>query len=125
MPKVNISLMRETLEYVTANPEALDQANWGVRGSCGTTHCFAGWTVVREGYAPLWKDSAWRYEQMVMEYCLRPAGVPIRVMDAARELLGLTQKQAYHMFTECGDLDALWQAAKSFTDGAITGPRGG
>lgn len=41
--------MRRTLAHIQANLGLWDQNKWVGRTDCGTTYCFAGWTVVLEG----------------------------------------------------------------------------
>lgn len=39
-------LAKAVAEYITAHPEEWDQGQWGIETDCGTTACFAGWTLI-------------------------------------------------------------------------------
>lgn len=42
-----VLLRRAVHEQISIHPETHDQSNW--HSSCGTTHCVAGWAVVKSG----------------------------------------------------------------------------
>lgn len=44
MSTPNVTLLKQTLEHIKANPETWEQGLW-----CGTSQCFAGWAVTLAG----------------------------------------------------------------------------
>lgn len=47
----NVELMERVLEHIEADPAHWDQQVWAtVDTICGTSHCFAGWTVGLAGH---------------------------------------------------------------------------
>ncbi len=44
-----IKNIHQTIYNAASAPKALDMATWHADGYCGTTHCRAGWTVVKAG----------------------------------------------------------------------------
>lgn len=113
---INTDLMRETFAYIEAHPEEHNQDHWVDDEDpdfCGTTRCFAGTAI------HLSEDYVIRSERNVGGWtnfwCETKAGQRENFSAAGRDLLGLTDEQAEHMFMTCGDLDDLYEAAKEFT----------
>lgn len=126
---INISLMRKVLEHITAHPEQVNQETWGTRQEgtgrgCGTTHCFAGWTVVLSHHRPLWMESESDDHGLFhMDYVRLRDSYEVRAVGAvAAAELGLTEMEADVMFNECETITSLWEMAEHFTDGKIAVP---
>ncbi len=84
--EINEPLIRDVLAYIEMHPEQWNQNSWWLRGMCGTTGCFAGWTVVL-GH-PAWgleRADEFHASRMDVEY-------------RAARLLGLTAAQAARIF---------------------------
>lgn len=75
--ELNVPLLMRTLLAVHTWPERWDQSTFFDETSCGTTMCFAGWTLVLEGFGEDYDGS----------YAFK-----------AQELLGLTDDEREHVF---------------------------
>lgn len=53
----NVEKLEAVLDHIRDHREQHNQAEWGTKGSCGTTFCFAGTTVVLAGYQLEWIDA--------------------------------------------------------------------
>lgn len=134
MTPTQVDRLRRELEFVTNHPERWDQGVWvrppdealteaepGVDWSCGSTACLAGWTALHADYRP------------TVCGCLLPPDVSpntpphdlpvdLSAHAVARDLLGLTDRQASWLFDGNNNLRDLWEYASAFTDGAIVVP---
>jgi hypothetical protein len=97
MPELNEKLIACVLRHIEANPDEYDQNTWCSlrdkeqdRSYCGTTACFAGWTVL------LSKD--------VSEWAA-PRQYAIRI--EAQQLLGLTDYEAASLFAGVNNDDPV------------------
>lgn len=108
-PRPNATLAYEILDLIKANPGHLDMNDWvksrrrevitlATVTECGTTACFAGWTVLAAGDA---LDVYW--SRAFSRSGLRPGHRMIS--DRAQELLGLTDEDARDLFLETDDAD--------------------
>lgn len=88
MTQPNVALLRKTLEHIEAHPDEWDQKWWAARTKCGTTFCFAGWTVALGSST----EVAWQYGYAV---CTATGEL---ISDVARDLLGLDDNQADRLF---------------------------
>lgn len=106
----NAALAYEILDLIKANPEHLNMSNWAIssrRGvitlatvtECGTTACFAGWTVLVAGEAI---DMDW-LRLVDWSGALSQRGGSIS--DRARDLLGLSDEDAHDLFLGTDDAD--------------------
>lgn len=86
LPK-NAKLAYRVLDYVTANPELLDQWSWW--GELGTA-CFAGWTLL------LTEPEVWEPVRAVQSCWNRKLRVTVEERAAA--LLGLDELEAIRLF---------------------------
>lgn len=100
---INWALVEETLDWLEAHPDEWDQRYWMSDSDkgCGTTYCFAGAACKLSGvevtsrYYPLMGFTEY--------YPVKENGLIGHFGDVAKELLGLTHKQAnlifhnYHM----------------------------
>lgn len=124
---INVDLLRQTLEYITAHPEEWDQEQWAIKDSCGTAYCAAGTTVVlHDGKDAINWDSAHRRNygsRLSTDEAIRPDGEWIGIRDRAQELLGLNHFQADRLFDASNTLYDLWAIAESMTDGVIEIPQ--
>ena len=100
---INTERLQGTLDFITNNPGRHSQGIWfrGQATECGSTGCFAGWSVALYGPAEGWVQdspesprdfgpSYWRHEK-AMERAMH-------VGEVAIDLLGLTQDQADVLF---------------------------
>lgn len=127
--EIDVARLRKVLEHVTAHPREWQQANWAVKGPCGTAYCVAGHAVAMFTNATFeWSenDTPLAFQDPDMVYRASAVRLPngsIRQIKAvARELLGLTKTQATTLFWKYNDLHDLWHHATMFTRGAIEIP---
>jgi hypothetical protein len=106
------------LDHIEKNPDMHDQGRWiypgrhfpvslsvqDMRPECGTTACYAGWTVLLDG--------------LTLDGSLVPALEYDHLSSVAADLLGLTQQEAMDLFHNATTLDEVRTAV---TD--IFGPR--
>lgn len=90
-PIPNVDKLYAVLDAIEANPEQWDQAHWSRATECGTSMCFAGWTVHLEGI------------KLAVEVdgdnsrCSRTAeDKDISIL--ASSILGLTSEEEYQLF---------------------------
>lgn len=97
----NAVLAYEVLDLIKANPEHLDMNDWAKSShrtvitlatvtECGTTACFAGWTVLAAG------DTI----DACRSWVVSPEGHWSVISDRARDLLGLDDETACDLFME-------------------------
>jgi hypothetical protein len=85
------------MDFIDKNPDRHYQGVWGLKNQCGTTACFAGWTVLMNGGSI---QSA--------NIFLDKDGKPIdSVGRYAAEILGLNDRDLDTMFLRALDRDDL------------------
>lgn len=124
--KVNVPLLRKTLEHITEHPEEWDQCSWATRSNCRTACCLAGTAVVLAGHKIDWHDVCCGSEEFAAHVVtddplLRETDEVAIPMVAAREL-NLPLGPAHRLFFPHNSLADLWALAKDYTDGAIEMP---
>jgi hypothetical protein len=104
----NAAKLEAVLDHIRMNPKEHDQSQWAEKTPCGTTMCFAGHTVVREGYRLEWRMTPPREgtNPNTAAYCKEPDGRFELISVAATKILDLTYSQA----------TALFSVAKTFDD---------
>lgn len=110
-PKLNVALLKQIVKHLREEPKRYNQSNWGKRvevtepgaPACGTQGCIAGWATLLSVPQELWTN-------------LFAGGVfyPLAVEDGggwlrdlhksaasnvAQRLLGLTDEEAYGLFS--------------------------
>ena len=75
----NAALAYRVLDHIEAHPSEWYQGYWYKENSCGTTACFAGWTVLLSG------QGVEADEEHGDAYCVADG---VHVADGAAELLG-------------------------------------
>jgi hypothetical protein len=85
------------------------QGDWVQVTGCGTTACFAGWSVVLDGWMPVMHVGESQDEDVLLsaEWCERE-GLERSIPDLAEELLGLESYQAVQLFYDCYSLEELY-----------------
>jgi hypothetical protein len=46
----NVDLLYKVLDHIRENRDQHDQSSWARKTDCGSSFCFAGWTVQLSGY---------------------------------------------------------------------------
>lgn len=122
--KVNVPLLRKTLEHITEHPEEWDQVVWARKTRCGTACCVAGTAVLIAGHEINWDDHAHAilnpdasraYRTMTGEW----------IEEVAKRELGLSAGQAASLFLATNSLETLWDLAGYYSDGEIETPVNG
>lgn len=101
------------IAQLKARPEVHYQQQWfhylGIKPptvtaklDCGTGCCIAGAAVARAGAQPEWINSG--SNEWFAEYCTLPDGSTREILQYARELLGLSNKQAGNLFYAFNDM---------------------
>jgi hypothetical protein len=103
MTPIDEALLRKTMEHISAEPESWNQRVWRSVDSCGTVACLAGWTATLAGGQ--WIRSALSAEDedaaaMTFDGYVLPK-------DRAQRLLGLTELEAYALFSASNSWDDL------------------
>lgn len=112
---INVPLLRKTLEYISDHPEEHNQSCWAERGlntPCGTAFCAAGHAVQFAGHQIDWEGD--EYADTVM------GGGTIE--QVAAQELGLSGRQANHLFHFASGQRDLWRMASEITGGEIEIP---
>ena len=101
----DLPLLRKVIDHITAHPEQHDQKFWLKTTECGTVACVAGWTCLLNGDEPDERVAYGNHTASVI-----PADAPnpdarsiaysSSVPERAKELLGLTPKEADALFDE-------------------------
>ena len=103
----NYPLLRKTLEHIEQHPEEHEQDVWGKQTPCGTSFCFAGHALniggakLSWGEKPNWWDLCHPDKAYIpdMDGAILPGQTDILdPHSAARELLGLSEAEASHLF---------------------------
>lgn len=144
----NIDLLLDTLDFVTQNRDKWDQAEWGSKRACGTSHCYGGWALARSGarfaqyesevapgelitdYSYVLADSLSSevLKSLVDEYGWDEAdeGGQVDTATAAEALLGLMDWNASNIFTASNSFAMLtqevWHVASANSQRVYTGP---
>lgn len=95
MPRVNIQLLDEVLDYIIDHPDEWDQGSWfdnSAKSACGTTACFAGHALKMTGHEIVMK----RDEDGDWDSYLD--GEPSGWETKGAEELGLTPDESYRLF---------------------------
>lgn len=119
--------MRRVLAHIEDNPDLWDQNNWVAETVCGTSYCYAGWTVVLEGIPiqigrgglayvdrrTLSQPWLGRLDALGLDY-LHGDNQSVAVSDVAALILGLYEdgrsSEKWGLFGACLTLDDLRQA---------------
>lgn len=130
----NVEKLEQVLDYIKTHPGKHDQANWAVKGACGTTLCFAGTAVMLAGYEMYWAGRGiLSWDCGSTSLCKVPEGHPLSVrmpkdLDAARPLvagipsvaqreLELTDDEREALFIDAANLDHLEAMVKNIANG--------
>lgn len=98
----NVPLLEEVMHHIKDHPETHDQSTYLSQNDCGTAGCFAGWAWLLSGQEYFKIDSA------------RDA---LRVFDGAREVLGLTDREATALFSPGNNRSVLELMVKDLANG--------
>ena len=142
----DIDRLRQTLDYIKANPQNWDQSAWaalvtpttrdadgdlvvcpfpdegnGQQTICGTAYCFAGHVTLNAGYRPIFnKEQA----EIVGDQARTTAwqarnnfGEVVAIDSFAREWLDLTYEEARHLFQGQNTLDVLEHMINNLASG--------
>lgn len=99
---MNKELLRKILNQVEETPEQWLQSSWGLKTSCGTTFCIAGWACVLSGYEPIPPSNP---STRLIEY-VQKEGEIFHIQDIAGRLLHLNDDQQEELFYETDEDDA-------------------
>lgn len=91
-PRFNEPLAREVLAKIAEDADHWNQFHWV--SACGTSFCFAGWTLVLSGYTPVAVNDEYFSSRMVA-----PDGQHVNVGDEAERLLGLNEYDGEDLFS--------------------------
>lgn len=108
----NTELLQRTLAQIEAHPEQWDQRNFASQVNCGTSYCFAGWSIALDHPTAAFlfedahpKQSVDRFADRVS---LDPYAPDVRwISTVAQELLGLSGDTAEILFAAGNTLDEL------------------
>lgn len=117
--EINVPLLRKLLEHITAHPDEWDQQTWGresQQSACGTALCVAGHAAHSLGHPLVW-DKAANY----VAHCLVDGEVR-SIPSVATHALGLSNRDAAHLFSGGNTLADLWRLANEMTNGEIEIP---
>jgi hypothetical protein len=89
MPRANLDLLDETLDYIETHQDEWDQSSWASRTECGTTCCFAGTVAVLTGHELRWDERNHSTYHVTSGHSIE---------QVAREALGLTNIEADRLF---------------------------
>lgn len=82
--RINVPLLRKTMEHIEQHPEEWDQSFW--MSECGTKACFAGWACVFSGV------------EVVYSWARCTTADGDSAGAAAQDALGLTFEDADQLF---------------------------
>lgn len=116
--RVNLTLLRDALDRIEAEPQHWNQHAWAARTTCGTTYCLAGWTCVLAGHHIDWDNAIYAddAEDAPMEAITLTNGWLISA--AAQRLLGLTDAEADRLFDGHNTLPELHRMAAQLAEAA-------
>jgi hypothetical protein len=111
--KIFLDRRQKVLDQIVAQPYLHDQKQWETSSaSCGTQRCVAGWAMYFE-------TPGNRSLDLVKYEFARNLGVEPRYFIIGKELLGLNDAEAYELFYEVTNdeaVDLLRQYARGETD---------
>jgi len=110
----NVALLRETMDAVLAHQDQWDQAYWIRETECGTSYCFAGWVAALDGYTQTVRSSDLARRKALAG---NASGETVVIRDHASERLGLTDEQAYDLFSAGNTLADLKRIVDDLCDG--------
>lgn len=125
LPKRNIQLLRDTIDYIDAHPDEHDQDDWVQ--PCGTAFCYAGHAALlagatRPGLEITRGESTWYVDTQTLESVIgRYFDVKEHVLEVsvfAEQKLGLTYNEADIMFSEVRTRAELRLLVDAFDEGA-------
>lgn len=136
-PRVNVPLLRKTLEAVEDEAAKVQGSQWDQRvWRCGTGMCFAGWAVHLDGgeFASDQEGSIF-FDEVIVDTGLdgevdrRRAVFPVDdikpgvvhtedVPTRAMQILGLTEDQAYPLFAGGNNIDNIRSMVGRLIDNA-------
>jgi hypothetical protein len=99
----NVDLLYKVLDHIRENQDQHDQSSWARKTDCGSSFCFAGWTVQLSDYEIVWNQ---RFQQEGADFCTAPGGDYFYSIEhVAQSLLGLDilQKQALFFTSQTFD----------------------
>ena len=102
----NIPLLRKTMEHIEAHPDEWRQGSWFTRRlDCGTKACFAGTAILLGSDDEImWLMSP----SLSISGVTKDSGGHVHTAhDRARDLLGLTDKEASILFEPTNTMDGL------------------
>lgn len=120
-PVPNVELLDRTLQYIEDHPEEWNQGEW----VCNTAACFAGNALLLQGLRRIWVDVA-----ALGETCdcgcrdglpevdgkvlasgnqlqVPKTGEEVRISDTAQCALGLTDEEAFNLFSAGNSMAGL------------------
>ena len=125
--------LRRALLRISTGEVPWDQPNYaltfeeptGDEPPCGTAFCLAGDVVANDLRLRLrWQelrghDRAEGGTFWSARFCYDANGVERDIEDVAAEALGLTNRQAFDLFSPGNDLDELWGLAREYSGGLV------
>jgi hypothetical protein len=120
---MNLEKLDEAIAHAEAHPEGHSQAFYFARGfDCGSTACLAGIAALLAGWRPVWTDAdVWEPEDDSpggrSTSTVERDGEQQDVYVVAKDILGLTDRQAGNLFVFSGSLDC----AKRYRDEIAAG----
>lgn len=130
-PAIDVERLRGVLEFLTAHPNAMTQAFWGVKtlssefpSAYEVWHSPSGWVVALS----LWHKIVWVKDSKRRGFAwaefteVIATGKKRHIRPVARELLGFTREQDNLFSAPSNTLYRLWGYANTWTDGAIQRP---
>lgn len=94
---LNIELLKAIRDKIASTPEAYDQETWGRKDGqapCGTAACIAGWACVLSEQVSIEEARKLGRDGEIVR-----GGDVVHVSDAARQALGLDDREADVLFT--------------------------
>lgn len=125
--KVNEGLLRSVMDHIETWPNLLDSAQW----RCGTSRCFAGWTVELTGATWLFDATDVRSidiggrQDLANAFVISPAGTDVyrkvqHVQDYATEMLRISEFDADELFAQDTILSDLREMVSNLRDFGTT-----
>jgi hypothetical protein len=103
----NIELIEKVMQHIKDHPENHSQAVWVSETECGTTACFAGWTLLMTGARCFGLECLYGEDGRLI----------VDVPNAARRLLGIGIDDADVLFYQIKTCPALELAVKDLVNG--------
>lgn len=110
--------LRGVLEHIETHTEEWDQSYWAKKTGCGTSFCFAGWTVVLAGLGDeiqWYEDGKWYEDGNLKRAETLKDGSTIS--DTAAMILGLDFDAATRLFYGTNTLDQVRQKVNDLCAG--------